>query len=158
MIVSNRRKYFFWLFWFVVFLSIKIFVSLIGTSFFSITSSNSVIGSMSNKVIVFFVSIVIAPIFETAIFFSLLFYLCIYFRKNAHIKQYIFYIYILLSALLFSLNHSFSWFYIIITFISGIMYATIYYKAYAKRYSPFKGVVLIHSLYNLFVFIWNNWF
>ena len=67
---------------------------------------------------------------------------------------------ILISAVGFALMHNYSWLYIVYSFFIGILYATTFLICKIKRgYSlAFRSVCLIHSLYNITVFSFDQIF
>lgn len=152
----NTKKYIkFWLISLIFFFTIKIGTSLLITIIFKSNLNNEVVDDISNVYFVFLLSIVLAPIIETFIFFKLVLMGLDYLTKIELVGRYKMYLFVLISSLLFSVNHSYNISYLINGFISGLLYSLIYYKSYIKKYYPFIGTVVIHSLYNLFVFYYK---
>jgi hypothetical protein len=153
---KNKEFIEFWLVSFLFFFIIKIITSLFIKIILKSNLDNTVVDNISNFYFTFFLSVLIAPVIETFIFFKLVLRGLVYLQKINFInKRYEFCFFVLISSFLFSVNHFYSVGYLINGLISGIMYSVIYYKSYYKKYYPFVGTVLIHSLYNLFVFCWK---
>ena len=95
---------------------------------------------------------IIGPIIETLIFQSLI--ITIVKKTIKHIK-YNYPISILLSAILFSLNHNYNNYYITITFIGGLILATAYYTATYRDENATIMTFLIHSIFNITSIIIN---
>ncbi|WP_373464069.1 CPBP family glutamic-type intramembrane protease [Flavobacterium nitrogenifigens] len=150
-----KRNIFFWLISLVFFFAIKIMTSLLITIIFKSDLNNKVVNEISNSDFVFVLSVVFAPIIETFIFFKLTLMGLDYFKKNEFVGRYKVYLFVLISSLLFSVNHCYNVSYLISAFISGVLYSLIYYKSFIKKNYPFIGTVIIHSLYNLFVFCYK---
>ncbi len=87
----------------------------------------------------------IAPFVETIIF-QLAPFLLLRFILKGHFR---FWSYILLSAFLFSLNHPFGDYYIILTFIIGAVLAFLFYVAKLRRQNALLLVSVIHAINNL---------
>jgi len=93
-----------------------------------------------------FLTVIIGPIFETVIFHFILIELLLYlFRRN----QFCNYFVIIISALLFSASHYYSFDYLIIAFTGGVILSTAYIVAKFRNMLPFAIVFLIHVTYNL---------
>lgn len=97
------------------------------------------------------VTVIIAPLFETLFFQYGIIKILTYINPKTK------YIAIFLSALLFSLIHWFGITYIIYTFLMGIFFGFLYFTTLKKGLIPYWVIVLIHSLYNLTVFIFNGY-
>ena len=65
---------------------------------------------------------------------------------------------LLLSSAAFALNHTYSLSYLAITFLGGLVLALAYYLGRYRRENAFIIVLLIHSLYNLSVVLYNHFF
>ena len=61
---------------------------------------------------------------------------------------------ILLSATGFALLHTYNSVYIVYAFFSGLLLSLSYY--YRLNSNPFVFAFLMHSIYNLLTFLWNN--
>ncbi len=146
----------FWIICAILFFVIKLSTSYLLSQTFSSSFSNPIIGEITNNSISVVISVFAGPIIETAIFFTLILSVLIYMRSKHILKKRIFILFLFLSSFLFSLNHIYSMVYFLTALVSGFLYALFYYKAYLKRYCPFIGVAIIHSLYNLFVFLWKH--
>ena len=100
---------------------------------------------------IFILSVIFGPLIETFIFQYLIIELFYYFKK--HTPNII----IITSALIFSLVHNYNFIYIFVAFIAGLIYASyyLYLKATKKKY-PFIYIWMLHTLYNLTVFILDD--
>ncbi len=116
------------------------------------SSDNKSINDLSFEKLIIVV-VIIGPVLETIIFHFLLLELLLYiFSKNS----YRFFIVVVISSLLFSLTHNFSAYYLITTFLGGIIYSTSYIIAKNKNMIPFFVVFLIHSISNLAAILMNH--
>ncbi len=90
----------------------------------------------------FILAVIIAPIFETFFFQNWVI--------NSVLNKFpkAFLIATLTSSLLFGLSHWYSIEYILITFISGFLYGTLYLVAFKKISYPFLPVAIAHSIFN----------
>lgn len=149
---NTKKHSYFWLMSLILFFIIKISTSLIIAIFFTSKLKNVVLDNISNLYFEFVLAILIAPIIETFVFFKLVLIGLDCFKQIKFINKYKLYLFMLISSLLFSMNHCYSFAYLLNGFISGLLYSFIYYKSYIKRNYPFIGTVIVHSLYNLFVF------
>lgn len=87
-------------------------------------------------------ALLLAPLLETYIFH----YFVI--RQSMHFFNQDKLLAILLSATLFGLAHSYSWPYMLKTFFSGLVYATLYFVFTDKKRYPFLYICLLHASYN----------
>ena len=94
----------------------------------------------------FFLVVIIAPFIETLIFQ----YTIISFFLNKWPRAVLFTI--VFSAIIFGLSHFYSQVYILKTFISGLLFGTLYIVVNAKNSSPIIAVTLAHSIYNFIGF------
>jgi len=117
---------------------------------------HSEIGNNLEKVSYFFMSIVFAPILETFIFqFSVIKIIRLFIKK----AKWGFFISVPVSALLFSLNHSYSVAYMSATFLTGLIYAIAFYIAqYRRDFPAFFIIAIFHSSWNIFAFSMNEIF
>lgn len=88
----------------------------------------------------------IVPVFETLLFQTLIISVICRIIKQA---KYNFYPAILLSSMAFSLSHSYNLYYIIYTFIAGLILAFAYYIARYRKENATLLVFMIHSIFNL---------
>lgn len=65
---------------------------------------------------------------------------------------------LLLSSIAFALNHTYSLSYFVITFLGEFVLALAYYLGRYRRENAFIMVLLIHSLYNLLIVLYNQLF
>ncbi len=107
----------------------------------------------------FVVVVLIGPVMETLFFqvasYSFFSYVIKGVKLGSRSKRTLF---ILSSSLLFAAFHQYNWLYCISAFLGGLSlnYSYLYFKK--QRFFPFLSVVIIHSLYNLLVFIVKNLF
>ncbi len=90
----------------------------------------------------FWVAVIFAPLVET----YLIQYLVI---KNVHKWTGIYWIAVLASAVIFGALHTYSVPYMIVTFLSGIVYGIIYVVLALRGKDPFVYIALTHALHNL---------
>lgn len=97
---------------------------------------------------IFILSVIVGPLIETFLFQYIVIELLYSLKK---IKTNFI---VIISALVFSLIHNYNLIYIIVTFIAGLIYALyyVYLKKTKKKY-PFMYIWMLHTLYNLTVFI-----
>jgi membrane protease YdiL (CAAX protease family) len=98
----------------------------------------------------FFLSVVVAPLFETATFQFLVIVISKYLFNSIKLRHYIYPV--LTSSLLFGLNHSFCFIYFLSTFLSGFIYAFAYMVVQKRKENPFFVIGFIHALYNFVPF------
>ncbi|RYY29999.1 MAG: CPBP family intramembrane metalloprotease [Chitinophagaceae bacterium] len=99
----------------------------------------------------FLIVVIAAPFIETLIFqYAILTSMLNTVRSTA--------IAIFVSALAFSLTHFYSAQYLVATFCSGVLFAVLYLVFQHKNNRGFLYVLLIHSIYNFFVFAMKHWF
>lgn len=123
---------------------IEFTVSLVfGLLFFSNHSAGP---KFETKLEEFFIVVIIAPFIETLIFQ----YTIISFFLNKRPKAVLFTI--AFSAILFGVSHFYSQVYILKTFISGLLFGTLYIVVNAKNSSAIIAVTLAHSIYNFIGF------
>lgn len=142
----------------LIFLSISFIITTIlsltiSYVLFLIHPNENDTGFTSEKITVeIIISLLIAPVIETAFFFTLVFLMTKYLKKN------IIY-FILISSILFGLSHFYSVDYILYSFFIGIV-LSIFYTISEKRNQGdgFLDVTIIHSLYNLVILIGKHFF
>ena len=106
------------------------------------------------KATVLFASVILAPLLET-FFYQFSVIKMVRFLIKYSVWALI--IAILGSALLFAWDHSYSRYYQIGAFFIGILYASVFYIAQYRRELPaFLIVAILHSTWNLFVFIMDE--
>jgi membrane protease YdiL (CAAX protease family) len=91
-----------------------------------------------------FLAIVIAPVVETLLFQHSIFKLL---QKNEYTRGKAA-VYIIFSALLFGLSHTYSFYYIVAAFAGGLVLAYTYYL-YHNAKKAFWTTTCIHSLHNI---------
>lgn len=105
-------------------------------------------------------SLIFAPIIETLFFQFTVYYFIYYIKKkvpNFTLKKNTFLLlYVITSGLLFSISHSYSFYYILLMFIPGGILAYSFYFFKTKFTYPIFYTFLIHFLHNLFAFTWNR--
>lgn len=139
-----------WLLYVLFGYSITLIISLI---FFSIFPEGSNYNPVADKeamdlgYIRFFYILIIIPIVETTIFQLFPFYLLRWFLSGCCR----FYTYIFISASLFAVNHFWSVYYVIFTFVIGIIMAIWFYVGKLRRQNAFLLVSTIHFINNSLV-------
>ena len=106
--------------------------------------------SNSNKFLEIFIAIIVAPIIETVIFY----WIPYNFIEHSGSFKYKKIIFICASSLFFALSHLYNINYFIETLYTGFLMAD-YYYFHRKNKRVFLNLVIIHSLYNLLVFVLN---
>ena len=97
---------------------------------------------------IFILSVIAGPLLETFLFQYLIIEILYKFKK-INVRGIL-----IISALAFSLIHNYNFIYILVTFVSGLIYASYYlYLKIKKKKFPFLYVLALHSLYNFSVFI-----
>jgi membrane protease YdiL (CAAX protease family) len=98
------------------------------------------------------IAVMVAPLFETLLFQSLIIEIICKIikrpRKNICIA-------VIASSLAFALNHTYSISYVIITFFIGIIFALTYYLGRYRKESAILLVFIIHAMYNLSSSLYN---
>lgn len=95
---------------------------------------------------IFLVIAIVAPIFETLFLQTMLYKLL----RITKIKS--FYFYLISMSLVFSLLHTYNWFYIVMTFFNSLLINNFYIRIIQKKdtFTAFSLTALLHSLYNLY--------
>lgn len=106
----------------------------------------------NNKYIFLFFATIIVPLIETFIFQYGIIKTFTYFKPSTK------YFAVLISAILFSLSHSFNIAYIIFTFMMGLFFGGLYLTSEKRGFLPFWIITCVHGLYNLTVFILKEYF
>ena len=103
-----------------------------------------------NTVASFIIIVVFAPIIET-LFFQVVF---IHFIRSLLTNKYLkFYLPIVVSGILFGLNHCFDLIYTISTTVTGLYLAFVYTIFLYRKESSITITAIIHMLWNGFVFV-----
>ena len=106
------------------------------------------------KLVVLYWTLLIGPFIETFLF---QFFIIKIFRLISKRLWTMVFIAIPLSAVLFSLSHSYSVYYQVAAFFVGLIYATAFFVGmYRKDLPAFLIVLIIHSSWNLFAFVMNE--
>lgn len=93
-----------------------------------------------------FFGIFLVPLLETLLFQALIISIvCKVIKRN----KFNFYPAIFISAIAFAVNHSYNYYYMIYTFLAGIILALAYYLARYRKESAVLLVFIIHAAYNL---------
>lgn len=135
--------------------------SLIIEDSFNLNPTNdNPISLVESKVLTIFLIAVAAPIIETLIFqivcinaFILIFALLL--NQNEDNRN-ILIVSIVLSAIVFGAAHFYNWTYMVFMFILGLYFGYIFFCCYLKQIKPFYPIALLHSLYNLSVYAFDN--
>ena len=135
----KNYKLFFFIFFSIFFINAVFIITKIFIATKTILKLNSSDISLNHRILL---SLIIAPLLETLIFQKLIFTFCrLYIKSNL--------ICVVISAILFGLNHYNSITSIIQTFIIGIGYS-LYYSILRKNdTNAFSKVALLHCLWNL---------
>jgi|GEM_PF-2509472 len=121
-------------------ISIDIIVTLI---FSTILFPNHNAGPiLASKIEGFFIAVLIGPFVETLLFQHMLIKFILKKRPTALLLS------CLVSAILFSLTHYYSWQYILKTFISGLLFASLFLIISHKRQNALLIVFIAHAVYN----------
>ena len=98
------------------------------------------------------IAVIVAPLIETLLFQSLIIEIVCNFikrpRKNIWIS-------VIASSLAFSMNHTYSISYMVITFFAGVILAMAYYLGRYRKEGAIVLVYAIHSVYNLLTSLFN---
>lgn len=89
--------------------------------------------------------IIIGPMIETLLFQALIISLICKFIKR---PKYNLYLSLLISATVFSLDHTYNIYYVAYAFLIGISYAFAYYIGRYKKWNAALTVFLIHAIHN----------
>lgn len=100
-------------------------------------------------------TVFLAPVVETLLFQLLIIEVV---RKIIKRPKKNIYLALLLSSTAFALNHTYSLSYFTITFFGGFVLALAYYLGRYRKENAFIMVLIIHSLYNLSVVLYNHFF
>lgn len=137
----------------IIFLSVSSVITtilslIISYLLFIIHPNENDIGFTSEKITVeIIVSILIAPVIETAFFFTSIFLIIKYLKKNMLY-------FVIISSILFGLSHYYSVDYIFYSSFIGIILSIFYIiSEKRKQGNGFLDIVIIHSFYNLIIFI-----
>lgn len=103
------------------------------------------------KIVLFLLSVIVAPVFETWFAQSLPYSLL---NKRSYFKERS-YLILLISSLIFALNHFYSLFYIIYAFLMGLVLMYGYMIRIKTDKKTYYLIAICHSLVNLGVFIKN---
>jgi uncharacterized protein len=103
------------------------------------------------KVVLFFITVIAAPLFETWFCQSLPYSLL---NKVNYFKERV-YLILLISAFFFGVNHFYSLFYMIYGFLMGLVFMYGYMVRIKTDNKTFYLIAITHSLVNLITFIKN---
>jgi membrane protease YdiL (CAAX protease family) len=117
--------------------------------YFNLTNESIASGliEIGNIYFTFVVVIIFGPLIETYLIQYLFFKYLL-----GRISQWLI---VVLSAFVFALFHTYNIGYVFYAFFSGLILSTSY--ALRRRSNPFVCTLVIHSIYNLLGFIYNNW-
>lgn len=101
----------------------------------------------TSKIEGFFIAVLIGPFIETLLFQHLIIKFILNKRTTATLVS------CTVSAILFAISHYYSWAYILKTFISGLIFASLFLIISHKRQNPVLIVFLAHAIYNCIGFI-----
>lgn len=97
-----------------------------------------------------FLGVLVVPYFETLIFQTLIISIICTIVKR---PRYSLYLSVLISAMAFSINHSYNIYYMLNTFIAGIILAFAYYIARYRKMNATITIFIIHSIWNSISFL-----
>lgn len=121
----------------------------------NIQLDNSLINNITDYKTKAFAVLILSPLLETLIFYTLIIRM-VRVIKNSFLKKLngrsVFKVSLIIAAVLFGLNHSFSWAYIIYSFLIGVGFSIQYWYAYYRRKDAFIIISITHSLINLIIF------
>lgn len=133
-----------------LFLSLSYLFSLLTLLFPSSANQNDASDLLKTPFEKILFGVYVIPLFETLVFQTLIISgVCLLLKR----PRYNFYISIILSAVAFSLNHSYNYYYMLYTFFIGIILAFAYYIARYRRTSATLTIFMIHAIWNLFLFL-----
>ncbi|MDQ6477421.1 type II CAAX prenyl endopeptidase Rce1 family protein [Dyadobacter sp. LHD-138] len=97
-------------------------------------------------------SLILAPIIETFIFFLLPFKTLKYFKW-----QYLSFskCFVLIASILFAFNHCFNFVYFLSSCFGGVLMAIFYLISDKRAENSYLNTTILHSLYNAFVILFN---
>ncbi len=90
----------------------------------------------------FFIAVLLSPFIETLLFQHLVIKFILNKKATATLVS------CMVSATLFAISHYYSWQYILKTFISGLLFASLYLAIRHKRQNPVIIVFIAHAIYN----------
>ncbi len=146
--VALNVKYFF-----LIMFVLQLIPSLISL-IFNIDSTNntvSVIEKSGSKIVIFLITVVWGPIFETVVFQYLLINMVKAFTSDTKYQAAFS---VLIPSVIFGLTHYYNIYYFIFAIFIGIIYSSTYYiSQFLRKENGFIIVLLLHSLNNLLAFL-----
>ncbi len=112
--------------------------------FFSTHSSGP---TFDSKIEAFILAVLVSPLFETLIFQHWVIKLILKKCDGAKLLS------CLVSAVLFAASHYYSWAYVLKTFISGLLFGSLYLVSIRMNKNPIFMVFLSHAIYNSIGFV-----
>ena len=103
----------------------------------------------SNLLQELFVGVIVAPLLETIISFSI----PLFFFREFHLRKLAG---IITVAILFGLQHYYSLLYLLNTFVIGLIFGGLYYLSLERRENTFVNLVVVHMLFNLIAISLNR--
>jgi len=97
----------------------------------------------------FIKGVIFAPLFETLLFQSFIYWLTNKLIKAEHIKEFVF---LLISSIAFGLSHYYSIHYIFYTTILGFILSYYYITSIKRKESALRNVLIIHASFNFILF------
>lgn len=149
-IPQNKNFKFLILFFFILFIYTVTTSSI--SNLFDPSLLETSMSKEKNLMFVFFMLVVVAPIFETLIYQTAVIEILLKFKIGMRGA-------IVISALLFGLSHSYSFIYILLAIGTGFVLA--YYYASLREQGKINKILfvtILHALINLVVFIHNHIF
>ena len=132
------------------FLIISYLASYITLLFPASASQNDTVQLLENQWQKIFIGVLVVPFVETLVFQTLIISIICNIIKR---PKYSLYTSILISAMAFALNHSYNIYYILNTFLAGIILAFAYYISRYRKMSATLTIFIIHSIWNSISFL-----
>jgi len=151
----SKSNYFSLIFIFLVVILIIIALYSLLLNLAKIQLDNSLINNITDYKTKAFAVLILFPLLETLIFYTLIIKV-VRAIKNSFLKKLngrlVFKVSLIIAAVLFGLNHSFSWLYIVYSFLIGVVFSIQYWYVYYRRKDAFIIISITHSLVNLMFF------
>lgn len=145
---------FFWVVVFILVIIIRLTISVLLQRLLHQSYNNPTVNEFDNSFIFYSLVFIIIPFVETLIFYFISFNALLFVKSKYHLnKSIIIFVFIAISSFLFSLNHMYNIMYFISSLFGGMLYGFIYWLSFVKRKNPLLVVSVLHSAYNIVVFL-----
>lgn len=144
-----KSKTQFWLFSFLIFITLRYISNFFIEKLISINYTNPFVERFPNIFSKLLIVVIIIPIIETFFYFYLIYIILKYFLKER--DKIVNILFISTSTCLFSLDHRYHISYLINAVIAGLLYSSFFIIYSKKNMNPFWCVALLHLFYNSFV-------